>query len=48
MALALVPRREADRLRRREAVRPIIRNAITPRERVLGDVRFADSRQHIV
>jgi hypothetical protein len=48
MALALVPRREADKLRHRETVRPLLRNAIRPRDRVLGDIRFADPRQHII
>lgn len=48
MALALLPRREADRLRRKQTVRHHLRTAITPRDRILGDVRFSDSRQHIL
>jgi hypothetical protein len=48
LALALLPRREADRLQRTETVRRYIRTAITPREQILGDIRFFDSRQHIV
>jgi hypothetical protein len=48
LALALLPRREADRLRRAETVRPYIRTAIRRREQILGDIRFSDSRQHIL
>ena len=40
MALALVPRREADRLKQREYVRPLIRNAASPREKLLSDIRY--------
>ena len=47
MALALVPKREAARLRSRELVRPLIRNAITPRDRILGDVGNLYLRNHI-
>jgi hypothetical protein len=48
LALALMPRREAARLQRTETVRHYIRTAITPREQILGDVRFVDSRQHVI
>ena len=48
LALAVLPRREADRLRRTEKVRQYIRTAVTPREQMLGDVRFSDSRLHII
>jgi hypothetical protein len=47
LALALIPRREADRMRAREDFRPIIRNAITPRDRILGDVRSLYLREHV-
>jgi hypothetical protein len=47
MALALVPRREADRLRRRELVRPLLRNTIRPRDRILGDIRYFNMRDHV-
>jgi hypothetical protein len=40
MALALVPRREAERLRRREEIRPLVRQAISSRDRILGDPRY--------
>ena len=47
-ALALVPRREAQNLRRKNEVRPLLRNAIRPRERYLEDVRYFNStRGHI-
>jgi len=46
MALALVPRREADRLRRRELVRPLIRNAVSPRDKILSDIRFFNPGGH--
>ena len=48
LALALLPRREAIQLRRAVKVRNYVRTAITPRERILGDVRFSDSRLHII
>jgi hypothetical protein len=46
-ALALLPRRDVDNLRRREEIRPHIRNAIRPRDRILGDIRFFNARRHI-
>jgi hypothetical protein len=48
MALALLPRREANQLRRAVKVRDYVRTAITPRDQILGDVRFSDSRLHIL
>ena len=48
MALALLPRREAKQIRRAVKVRNYVRTAITPREQILGDVRYADSRHHII
>jgi hypothetical protein len=48
LALALLPRREANQLKRAVKVRDYVRTAITPRERILGDVRFSDSRQHLI
>jgi hypothetical protein len=48
LALALMPRREANQIRRAVKVRNYVRTAITPRERILGDVRYADSRHHII
>lgn len=40
LALAVLPRREVDRIRRRETVRLQIRNAIRPRDRVLDDISY--------
>ena len=40
LALALVPRREAQNLRRKEEIRPHIRNAMRPRDAYLGDLRY--------
>ena len=39
LALALLPRRDADRLRPDKPVRHYVRNGPTPRERVLSDLR---------
>ena len=48
LALALMPRREVDTLRRKEQVRPLLRNAIRPREQLLGDLRYFNNvRGHI-
>jgi hypothetical protein len=43
-----MPRREANTFRRKAEVRPLLRNAIRPREQYLGDVRYFNStRGHI-
>ncbi len=47
LALALIPRRDADNLRRKEEVRPHLRNAMRPRDQILGDIRFFNPRGHI-
>ena len=48
LALALLPRREAATFRRKEEIRPHLRNAIRPRDRLLGDVRyFNNMRGHV-
>jgi hypothetical protein len=48
LALALMPRREADTFRRKEEVRPLLRNAIRPRDNYLADVRyFNNMRGHV-
>jgi hypothetical protein len=48
LALALLPRREAATIRRKEEVRPLLRNAIRPRESYLADVRYLNStRGHV-
>lgn len=40
LALALMPRREADKFRRKEEIRPLIRNAVRSRDQILGDIRY--------
>ena len=40
LALALIPRREAERLRRREAIRPHIRNAQRSPQWIRNDIRY--------
>jgi hypothetical protein len=47
LALALIPRREADKMRAREEVRPILRNTIRPRDQFFRDVRSFYLRDHI-
>ena len=48
LALALMPRREAASFRRKEEVRPLLRNAMRPREQFIGDVRFFNNlRGHV-
>ena len=48
LALALMPRREAQNIRRKNEIRPHLRNAIRPREELLADVRYFNStRGHI-
>jgi hypothetical protein len=39
LALALMPRREADSIRRKEILRPHLRTAIRPHDHVVLDVR---------
>ncbi|CAN5285798.1 hypothetical protein BH18ACT12_BH18ACT12_12630 [soil metagenome] len=46
MALALVPRHEADRLQRRELVRPLLRNTVSSRDKILGDLRNLNRGGH--
>jgi hypothetical protein len=48
LALALMPRREADNFRRKEEIRPLLRKAIRPRDAILGDVNYLFSfRGHV-
>lgn len=48
LALALMPRREANTFRRKEEVRPLLRNAMRPRDQFIGDVRFFNNlRGHV-
>ena len=47
LALALIPRREAEKIRAREEIRPILRDAIRPREQFLGDIRWVYLRRQV-
>ena len=48
LALALMPRREADKFRSKEEIRPLIRSAARPRDQLLGDIRYFNSnRGHV-
>ena len=50
MALAVLPRRDVDliRARKRAPAPMVVRRGPTVRDRVLTDLRYADSRQHLV
>ena len=47
LALAVIPRREANKIRAREEMRPILRNTVRPREQFLGEVRSFYLRDHV-
>ena len=48
LALALMPRRQADTFRHKEELRPHLRNAIRPRDAILGDIRYFNNlRGHV-
>jgi hypothetical protein len=48
LALAVLPRREASLIRSKEERPIVVRRNLGTRDRVLSDLRYADSRQHIV
>jgi hypothetical protein len=48
MTLAVIPRRDIDLIRARKRAPIVVRRGPSLRERVLGDLRYADSRQHLV
>ena len=48
LALAVLPRREADLMRPKDKRPIVVHRTAGVRERVLSDLRYADSRQHIV
>ena len=47
LALALIPRRDADLIRRPKAPITVYRGP-AHRERILGDHRYSDLRQHVL
>jgi hypothetical protein len=48
LALAVLPRRDADLIRTPKRERIVVRRGPSSRERVLSDLRYADSRQHLI
>ena len=48
LALAVLPRREANLIRPKDERPIVVRRTASVRDRVLSDLRYADSRQHIV
>jgi hypothetical protein len=43
-----MPRRQADTFRHKEELRPHLRNAIRPRDAILGDIRYFNNiRGHV-
>jgi hypothetical protein len=48
LALAVLPRLDADMIRIRKRAPIVVRRGPSVRDRVLTDLRYADLRQHIV
>jgi len=48
LALAVLPRREANLIRPKQDRPIVVRRTIGTRDRVLSHIRYADARQHIV
>jgi hypothetical protein len=48
LAVAVLPRRDADLIRPKPERPIVVRRTPGVRDRVLSDIRYADSRQHIV
>ena len=48
LALALIPRRDADKLRDDEPVRVNYDNTVHVREQILGDVKYLNSGRYIL
>ena len=48
LALALVPRREADKLRDDEPVRVNFEKTVHAREQILGDVKYLNAGRSII
>jgi hypothetical protein len=48
LALAVLPRREAELIRPKDKRPIVVHRAMSARDRVLSDPRYLDSRQHIV
>jgi hypothetical protein len=48
LALALIPRREADKLRDDEPVRVSYEKTVHAREQILGDVKYLNAGRYIL
>ena len=48
LALAVLPRREANLIRPKDRPPIVVHRGTSARDRVLSDLRYADARQHIV
>ena len=48
LALAILPRRDVVRIRGEKRPPIVVRRGPSLRERVTSDIRYADSRQHLV
>ena len=48
LALALVPRREADKLRDDEPVRVLYEKTVHAREQILGDAKYLNASRYII
>jgi hypothetical protein len=48
LALAVLPRRDADLIRTRKPAPIVVRRGPSVRDRVLSDLRYAVVRQHLV
>ena len=48
LALALVPRREADKLRHNDPVRVQYEKTVHAREQILGDVKYLNAGRYIL
>jgi hypothetical protein len=48
LALAVLPKRDADLIRPPKREQIVVRRGPNARERVLSDIRYADSRQHLI
>ena len=48
LALALIPRREADKLRDDEPVRVNYEKTVHAREQILGDVKYLNAGRNII
>jgi hypothetical protein len=48
LALAVLPRREANLIRPKDTRPIVVHRTAGVRDRILSDIRYADSRQHVI